>query len=167
MRCTTFSGVREELAILKGRSDGLEARLGVLEATQFSSATKLGGNVSPGLQQRANAIEDGTTFNDDLQLDLDTSFFGKDLLRIKLRAGNFANSGFGGGEPVGPNQVALFPNQLDIAFPDHDAGHLFPQKPVRPAHQAVHPGQQFIDEQHRWPGENHLQVLSTRVPGPT
>lgn len=121
--------LEHELAILKGHSDGLEARLGVLEATQFSNTTKLGGqatfvvganrfggNASPRLQQRANAIEGGTTFNDDLQFNLDTSFSGKDLLRIKLRAGNFADSGFGGGAPVGPNQAALFPNQLEIAF---------------------------------------------------
>ena len=30
-----------ELAILKGRVDGLEARVGELEATQFSTTTKL------------------------------------------------------------------------------------------------------------------------------
>ena len=32
-----------ELAILKGRVDGLEARVGELEATQFSTTTKLKG----------------------------------------------------------------------------------------------------------------------------
>ncbi|KGG29349.1 putative porin precursor [Prochlorococcus sp. MIT 0702] len=33
----------QELAILKGRVDGLEARVGELEATQFSTTTKLVG----------------------------------------------------------------------------------------------------------------------------
>ena len=32
-----------ELAILKGRVDGLEAKVGELEATQFSTTTKLKG----------------------------------------------------------------------------------------------------------------------------
>ena len=35
-----------ELAILKGRVDGLEARVGELEATQFSTTTKLKGQAS-------------------------------------------------------------------------------------------------------------------------
>jgi len=34
----------QELAILKGRVDGLEARVGELEATQFSTTTKLVGH---------------------------------------------------------------------------------------------------------------------------
>ena len=36
----------EELAILKGRVDGLEARVGELEATQFSTTTKLKGKTT-------------------------------------------------------------------------------------------------------------------------
>ena len=120
---------QKELAVLKGRVDGFEARVGELEATQFSSTTKLGGqatfvvgankfsgNSSADLQDLANSSEGGTTFNYDLQLDFDTSFTGNDLFRIKMRAGNFADSGFGGGATVGPNQAALFPNQLEIAF---------------------------------------------------
>ena len=44
-----------------------------------------------------NAALGGTTFNYDLQLALDTSFTGKDLLRTRLRAGNFGGSVFGDG----------------------------------------------------------------------
>ena len=33
----------KELAIIKGRVDGLEAKVGELEATQFSTTTKLSG----------------------------------------------------------------------------------------------------------------------------
>ncbi|MFL0761387.1 MAG: iron uptake porin, partial [Prochlorococcus sp.] len=36
----------QELAVLKGRVDGLEARVGELEATQFSTTTKLEGQAS-------------------------------------------------------------------------------------------------------------------------
>ncbi len=128
----------KELAILKGRVDGLEARVGTLEANQFSTTTKLkgstywvlgansfGGNFANGF----GAFEGGTTFNYDLRLDLDTSFTGKDLLRTRLRAGNFGASGFNGGgfgpslnalevsfqEPAGANAVGI--DRLFYQFP--------------------------------------------------
>jgi hypothetical protein len=109
----------KELAILKGRVDGLEARVGTLEANQFSTTTKLkgstywvlgansfGGNFAGGANG-ASATEGGTTFNYDLRLDLDTSFTGKDLLRTRLRAGNFAASGFYGTGAVGLNALEV------------------------------------------------------------
>ncbi|MEY4840848.1 MAG: hypothetical protein RLZZ374_1756 [Cyanobacteriota bacterium] len=112
----------KELAILKGRVDGLEARVGTLEANQFSTTTKLkgstywvfgansfGGNFAGGATG-ASATEGGTTFNYDLRLDLDTSFTGKDLLRTRLRAGNFGKSGFGGTQGL----VGL--NALEVSF---------------------------------------------------
>ena len=118
----------KELAVLKGRVDGLEAKVGELEATQFSTTTKLkgiatfvlgansfGGN-SPGLRAEANALEGGTSFNYDVRLNFDTSFTGKDLLRTTLRAGNFADSAFGGGPVVGPNGATLGLNALEVAF---------------------------------------------------
>ena len=130
----------KELAILKGRVDGLEARVGTLEANQFSTTTKLhgstywvmgansfGGNYAGG-GTGASATEGGTTFNYDLRLDLDTSFTGKDLLRTRLRAGNFGASGFSGNglvglnalevsfeAPAGPNIVAI--DRLFYQFP--------------------------------------------------
>ncbi|MCX5946188.1 MAG: iron uptake porin [Cyanobacteria bacterium] len=109
----------KELAILKGRVDGLEARVGTLEANQFSTTTKLkgstywvlgansfGGNFSTG-NGGASATEGGTTFNYDLRLDLDTSFTGKDLLRTRLRAGNFGASGFNGSGLSGLNALEV------------------------------------------------------------
>ena len=130
-----------ELAILKGRVDGLEARVGELEATQFSTTTKLKGKAtfvigansyggdykSPAapfafdsfnLQNRrfvknsdarkeilkkadtgaeiSNEYLGATTFSYDYQLELLTSFTGKDLLKTRLRSGNFKNAfGFG------------------------------------------------------------------------
>jgi hypothetical protein len=138
----------KELAILKGRVDGLEARVGELEAAQFSTTTKLkgqttfviganryGGNARntqvfaggellrgtpaewipqslrntsysvPNSDDRvvqtrnsadlANAYLGAGVFNYDQQIDLLTSFTGKDLLKVQLRAGNFRDSAFG------------------------------------------------------------------------
>ena len=87
-----------ELAIIKGRVDGLEARVGELEATQFSTTTKLKGYSA----WVAGAVdgEEGSealTLNYDLRLKLATSFTGKDELTTVLRSGNFNDSIFGTG----------------------------------------------------------------------
>ena len=95
----------KELAILKGRVDGLEAKVGELEAQQFSTTTKLSGiatMVLGGASEGGNAsglvgANEQVTFNYDVRLSFDTSFTGKDLLRTRLRSGNFANSIFGNG----------------------------------------------------------------------
>jgi len=85
--------------------DGLEARVGELEANQFSTTTKLNGIatfVIGGASYAGNPAgvvsNLGTvTFNYDVRLNFDTSFTGKDLLRTTLRSGNFANSVLGNG----------------------------------------------------------------------
>ncbi|MEN9387175.1 MAG: hypothetical protein RLZZ255_151 [Cyanobacteriota bacterium] len=127
----------KELAVLKGRVDGLEAKVAELEATQFSTTTKLSGlatfvvgaNTFSGsaINRGANTanrnssytpvftLPNATTFNYDVQLTFDTSFTGKDLLRTNLRAGNFGSSVFGG-EPH-----ALGLSELEVAF-EEDAG---------------------------------------------
>jgi hypothetical protein len=117
----------KELAILKGRVDGLEARVGELEATPFSTTTKLSGqatfvigaNAFSGSAERlvndSRAAVGATTFSYDLQLVFDTSFSGKDLLRTILRAGSFAGSAFGGAGPTGGLST------LEVAF-QQDAG---------------------------------------------
>jgi hypothetical protein len=92
----------KELAVLKGRVDGLEAKVGELEAQQFSTTTKLRGEVSfilGGLPNneavnRTGEKLDATTFNYDARLSFDTSFTGKDLLRTRLRSGNFTGAPF-------------------------------------------------------------------------
>jgi hypothetical protein len=90
-----------ELGVLKGRVDGLEAKVGELEATQFSTTTKLKGEVNfmlggvPGLETNKGGNVGNTTFNYDLRLNFDTSFTGKDLLRTRLRSGNFDSDPFG------------------------------------------------------------------------
>ena len=129
---------KKELALTKGRVDGLEAKVGKLEANQFSTTTKLSGqatfvvggvgysgsaynSAANTVNQRAprgpvTGVNENVTFNYDLQINLDTSFTGKDLLRTNLRAGNFGNSAFGG-EPHGLGNSA----ELEIAFQE-DAG---------------------------------------------
>ena len=73
---------KTELAALTGRVTGLENKVGSLEAQQFSTTTKLSGLASfvvGGVSN--NPAGEQVTFNYDLQLNLDTSFSGKDLLR--------------------------------------------------------------------------------------
>jgi hypothetical protein len=90
----------QELIVLKGRVDGLEAKVGQLEATQFSTTTKLKGEATfvlggvPGLETNAGGNVGNTAFNYDVRLNFDTSFSGKDLLRTRLRSGNFSTDPF-------------------------------------------------------------------------
>ena len=89
-----------ELAVLKGRVDGLEAQVSELEATQFSTTTKLRGEATFVLgnvdeYQTKGGDVTHTAFNYDLRLSLDTSFTGKDLLRTRLRSADFSSNPFG------------------------------------------------------------------------
>ena len=93
-----------ELAIIKGRVDGLEARVGELEATQFSTTTKLKGKATfvagaiDSEDSAARAADDKFTFSYDYRLGLKTSFTGKDLMFARLRAGNMKDgAAFSGG----------------------------------------------------------------------
>ncbi|MFM9072845.1 MAG: iron uptake porin [Cyanobium sp.] len=136
-----------ELAILHGRVDGLEARLGEEEALQFSTTTRLrgvatfvvgangfGGDAYPDLfdaltllgiggipftasnlqyANTARSLDGATAFAYDLSLYLDTSFTGKDLLRARLRTGNFADSPwFGTNNPIGLNAMEVAYEEL-------------------------------------------------------
>ena len=98
----------KELAIVKGRVDGLEARVGELEATQFSTTTKLKGKIDFVVGGLAYGGDDGDaknhglgsgegykgqdalTFNYTAKFDLNTSFTGKDLLYTRIKTGNFS-----------------------------------------------------------------------------
>ena len=133
----------KELAVLKGRVDGLEAKVGQLDATQFSTTTKLSGiatfvlgansfsGTATDLVDRSQSSFGDTTFNYDMKLIMDTSFSGKDLLRIRLRAGNFdsTSNSFGG---AGPSTLS----QLEVAFQEQSGAdniginRIFYQLPV-------------------------------------
>jgi len=122
-----------ELTVLTSRVDGLESKVGQLQAQQFSTTTKLRGEVSfiiggtpnfnsnavtvtpavsginrttllpcaagstncAGGSRAVTAKPNATTFNYDARLAFDTSFSGKDLLRTRLRSGNFSILPFG------------------------------------------------------------------------
>jgi hypothetical protein len=92
-----------ELATLRGRVDALEARTAELEANQFSTTTKLTGEVIAAVSDvfgDNRAVRSGeargsrgdldvnTVLADRVRLNFDTSFFGKDLLRTRLQARN-------------------------------------------------------------------------------
>jgi hypothetical protein len=83
-----------ELATLGGRVDDLESRTAFLEDHQFSTTTKLKGEVIFALTDSfGNDDNTQTTFSDRVRLNFDTSFTGEDLLTTRLQAGNVPNYG--------------------------------------------------------------------------
>jgi hypothetical protein len=116
-----------ELALLKGRVDALESKTATLEAQQFSTTTKLEGQVifgitgagsgrselfQPALDETGQPVLSGqpgtanATFVARARLDFNTSFSGEDLLTTRLEMGN-------GGSDIGsfldqPEQFAGF-----------------------------------------------------------
>ncbi|MGM0455106.1 MAG: iron uptake porin [Cyanobacteriota bacterium] len=90
-----------ELATLRGRVDGLEARTSELEANQFSATTQLRGEVAFVLADAwgGDGISDGDSDNDVQtifanrgRLNLVSSFTGRDRLHTRLQFGNLGNS---------------------------------------------------------------------------
>lgn len=83
-----------ELATLGGRVDNLEGRVAFLEDTQFSTTTKLNGEViftlADAFGNSVDTDEDETqaAFGSRTRLNFDTSFTGQDRLRTRLQAGN-------------------------------------------------------------------------------
>jgi hypothetical protein len=103
---------KAELATLKGRVDGLEARTATLEAQQFSTTTKLSGEVifQGAISNKSTSLPSGllgqlpgvfassgdnATFLHRATLSLLTSFTGKDLLITSLQEGTYAIPGLG------------------------------------------------------------------------
>lgn len=84
-----------ELATLRGRVDGLEARTAELEANQFSTTTKLSGEAifSVADTTKNNHSDTQTVFNYRVRLNLLTSFTGKDTLITGLQAYNIRSFG--------------------------------------------------------------------------
>jgi len=81
-----------ELAVIKGRVDGLEARVGEFEAGQFSKTTKLSGKaafiVGSAFNEADGPATESTTFEYMYQLNMNTSFNGDDLLYTRIKTGN-------------------------------------------------------------------------------
>ncbi len=92
-----------ELTTLRTRLDQIEGKTAKLEKSQFSTTTKLVGEVifnvglvggetkltSRNPDKTAN-LDDNVTFSDRVRLNFDSSFTGKDQLRIRLQARNTA-----------------------------------------------------------------------------
>ncbi|MEQ9551492.1 MAG: iron uptake porin [Coleofasciculus sp. G3-WIS-01] len=129
-----------ELATLGARVDNLEGRVAFLEDNQFSTTTKLRGEVifnlgsAFGDEKADNSgedIEDNITLSHRTRLNFDTSFTGEDRLRVRLQAGNtpefdeatgteMARLGF---EAASNNDVEV--NDLYYRFPVGDNIRLF------------------------------------------
>ena len=79
-----------ELATLGTRVDNIEARTETLEENQFSTTTKLSGEVIFAVTDEFNVedFDNNTVFQDRVRLVLETSFTGEDTLITRLAAGN-------------------------------------------------------------------------------
>lgn len=75
-----------ELATLRGRVDSLEARTKTLEAQQFSTTTKLSGEVVFAVSAANNGNQ--ATFQNRVELELTSSFTGRDQLAVALASGS-------------------------------------------------------------------------------
>lgn len=133
-----------ELATISTRVDAMDGRVAFLEEHQFSTTTKLNGEVlftlnalfpeSYTSSTTNTSIENGVVFQDRVRLNLDTSFTGRDRLRTRLQAGNVTNwpgiygrngityetrYGFAGGED---NKVGIDDLAYRFPFGDEDKG---------------------------------------------
>ena len=84
-----------ELAVIKGRVGNLESDLGEFDAGVFSPTTKFSGTtvfVMGGVDGVPG--KEAVTFNYDTKLSLDSSFTGSDLLKTRIRSGNFGSGPF-------------------------------------------------------------------------
>ncbi|QSJ14916.1 carbohydrate porin [Nostoc sp. UHCC 0702] len=87
-----------ELATLRGRVDVLEARTATLESQQFSTTTKLNAQIITAVSDTfgdgvgRNGDQSQAYFANRSRLNFESSFTGKDLLRVRLEFGNFLNS---------------------------------------------------------------------------
>ncbi len=119
-----------ELATLRGRVDALEARTTQLEARQFSTTTKLTGEaifalngftgsrqaVISGRSRATSAdLKDNATFSDRERLAFNTSFSGKDLLRVRLQSRNTTS--------IGPTVTGT--NMTRLAFEGDESNSIF------------------------------------------
>ena len=107
-----------ELATLRGQVDALEARTSELEGNQFSTTTKLKGEVIFGATQAfgkgvagnpATSIDSNSNFafSDRVRLTLESSFTGKDKLQTRLNAGNVTSLSGNAAGGTGTNMARL------------------------------------------------------------
>ncbi|MGD2180993.1 iron uptake porin [Lusitaniella coriacea] len=102
-----------ELATLGTRVDNLEARTAFLEDHQFSTTTKLAGQVATGLTSLfagddflGNDLDERTLFGARTRLEFLTSFTGEDLLQVRLQAEGLQDFSEVTGTPEGSLGIA-------------------------------------------------------------
>jgi hypothetical protein len=109
-----------ELAIMKGRVDGLEARVNGIEAGSFSETTSMKGKVQMqiGAASNANDSEEAATFAYHYEVDMNTSFTGDDKLNIEFAAGNAkGDNTVQGITGFGESQDELKMEDVNYSFP--------------------------------------------------
>jgi hypothetical protein len=79
-----------ELAIMKGRVDGLEARVDGIEAGSFTDTTTMKGKAKflIGGAEGPDGTDEAVTMNYFWEIDLNTSFTGEDKLNVEIETGN-------------------------------------------------------------------------------
>ncbi len=88
---TFINEVSEDIANLKGRVDGLEAKQNVLEAGGFSDTTVMSGKAIfdiGGVENSSGNLSEAVGFQYTHQINLNTSFTGDDDLYVRLKTGN-------------------------------------------------------------------------------
>jgi len=112
---TFINEINDDLAILKGRVDGLEAQQNNFEAGSFSETTTLDGKAvftigavdadkaitSGSTLGGAATIDESTLFQYMYQMNLNTSFTGDDNLYVRLKSGNQVSDKTLGEKPFG------------------------------------------------------------------
>lgn len=128
-----------ELATLLQRADNIEIQTNQLAAQQFSPTTKLTGEVifavssafGDATDDDDEEVEENLILSDRVWLNFDTSFTGRDRLRVRLEAENtpgfddatgteMARLGF-----VGDSDNEFDINQLEYTFPVSDRANLY------------------------------------------
>jgi hypothetical protein len=122
-----------ELATLRGRVDALETATAQLEANQFSTTTKLNGQVIFALSGAvgkdkavpsgvpagsAGKVDENFTLSNRVVLDFETSFTGKDTLTVSLYANNFPDFR----DATGTNMGRLVYERDTVGSTENDLG---------------------------------------------
>lgn len=118
-----------ELATVRSRVDALEARTGALEERQFSTTTKLNGEVIfaaysalGGDRADGQPLQTEPAIGQRIRLNLETSFTGRDLLTTRLQSNNITP--LGGSDRNGGGLGVLGTNEGRLEF-DGDSGSAF------------------------------------------
>ena len=115
-----------ELAIMKGRVDGLEARVNGIEAGSFTETTTfkgVGEFLIGGASLGGTDSDEGVMAHYHYSFDLNTSFTGDDKLNVEISTGNQIASG-GTGRTVG--EVLDFGEPSSDALKIEDINYTFP-----------------------------------------